>query len=111
MKPDEILRMALSDGVKISNGALGKIKVEGDERAVKKWLPVITENKKELSELVLKGSNVVLTSPVPCRACKRLETIFFLGEPLHGCVRKLENGPWVEEWKRIPRDLKQCMIH
>jgi hypothetical protein len=45
-----------------------------------------------------------------CRNCKQLEEIIVCGEHVHGCVRTLKDGPWKEEWHRLPLDMKKCTI-
>lgn len=44
MTPANIIRNALTDGVKISLSTAGKIKAVGNEIAVNRWLPLIRGN-------------------------------------------------------------------
>jgi hypothetical protein len=52
MKPTELLERAFSDGVQVSLNGAGKIKLTGNESAVKEWLPEIREHKQELVRLL-----------------------------------------------------------
>jgi len=45
MTVDEIINSALSDGITLSISKVGKLKIEGGEQPIKKWLPAIRENK------------------------------------------------------------------
>ena len=108
MNVSEIMDHALADGVLISLNGAENIKVTGDEIMVNKWLPAITENKNALlSTLAEKKQN----SPKPCQNCNRLDVLLIGGKPIAGCVRQLDEGPWQEEWHRLPADLQKCIFH
>lgn len=111
MKPDKILSQARRDGVIISTDGVGKIKLAGNQAAVETWLPVVVENKQALLKLIKEDREKLSIVPALCRNCKQFGTIIFLGERISGCVRQLEDGPWLEEWKRLPADLKRCIVH
>lgn len=42
--------------------------------------------------------------PSTCRECNRLELI----DGIPGCVRRLDSGPWREEWRLLPGALDRC---
>ncbi len=51
-------------------------------------------------------------TPAICRGCAQSETIHIEGKPaMHGCVRRLDVGPWAEEWRRLPADMQRCIVH
>jgi hypothetical protein len=52
----------------------------------------------------------VANTPAPCRNCKRLEVINIMGLDIPGCLYDAP-GEYSESWKRLPIDLKKCIIH
>lgn len=50
-------------------------------------------------------------SPAPCQGCNKLEVLVIAGNPVAGCISDLENGPWREEWQRLPANLQKCIFH
>jgi len=99
MTPDEIVRAAMEDGVLVTLSPIGTIKAIGEQSAVNRWLSILQENKVDIV-LHLSDTNDTMT-PLPawCRPdCSSLEVISGVGP---GCVREMENGPWLEEWRRL----------
>ena len=45
MNVSEIIHHAIADGVSVSLNGAGQVKITGDESAVQKWLPAISDNK------------------------------------------------------------------
>jgi len=75
--------------------------------------PIIIEN---IGEMALFHENKPLartakTDKRLCEECPSFEVLVVgnVGnEPLPGCVRKMDSGPWGEEWRRLPDALELC---
>lgn len=109
MSPAEILKNALEDGVNVEANKEGNIKITGDREQVAKWLPTIRDNKEAI--LTVLYGNQEQQTPVPCESCDRFEAIEILGAIIPGCLYEITDSEWTEGWKRLPRDLKRCVIH
>lgn len=112
MKTDELLEQVFSDGVFVSTDG-PNLKISGDKIAVGKWIEELKLQKKEIVRL-LSGdhSEVDHVTPSICRGCPQSEVIVVDEKvAIPGCVQRLDAGPWAEEWKRLPEDLKKCIVH
>lgn len=105
MTVDEIINSALSDGITLSISKVGKLKIEGGEQPIKKWLPAIRENKTAILAALSHQPGRTENTPPPCRDCKRLEIIKIMGEQDPGCLYSITDGEWTEGWKRLPENL------
>jgi hypothetical protein len=54
---------------------------------------------------------ILSVPPGPCANCPQLEVLSIAGNPVAGCVQKLETGHWAEEWHRLPPELQKCVFH
>lgn len=45
---------------------------------------------------------------ITCHDCLSHELLPITGKDVAGCVRRLDSGPWREEWRRIPEGLTNC---
>ncbi len=55
--------------------------------------------------LLRRSQDEAAVLPSCCHGCDALEIIPGVGA---GCVQPLPGGPWREEWRRLPADLKRC---
>ena len=139
MKTAELLDLVLKAGVIVELFPPGKLKIAGDEQAVKRWIPELSAHKSELVKHLIESQDTAppLTeavteplqetpatphggllpddyefSPAQCKGCAQCEVIMVDGQPpMAGCVRRLDTGPWAEVWHRLPADLQKCILH
>lgn len=90
-------------GLTISILNSSSLAVEPKDKITDELRLMIREHKPELIELLK-------VTPKDCQKCQQLEMISIDGNPLAGCVKKLEVGRWREEWHRLPADLQGCII-
>jgi hypothetical protein len=109
MTPLKIIQTALKDGVSISPDGTGNIKLSGNQAMVDKWLPTIKENKTAI--LAVLSSNKDDSTPEVCKGCHRFDAVVIKGVDVPGCLYQITDGEWSEGWKRLPLDIKWCIIH
>ncbi len=82
----------------------GRLQAKRRARLRPDLLEALCRHKSEVA-ILLKSQQEPAPVPPCCHGCNALEIIPGVGA---GCVRPLPGGPWREEWRRLPADLKRC---
>jgi hypothetical protein len=93
------------------------------ETSLSKELPKLSKGQSEAfgsfgsdpSRHIFKNELPVLTSPLLkslaiCQSCNRLDLVEIMGADVPGCLYDA-GGDYPDGWKRLPLDMKRCIIH